>query len=207
MKETFSVVGFLARSHGTNGLAHVIASERYHPACIFTHRLNPKSQDPGQAQRGEYAEMESLCDIHRIPLHTIDSNKEAMKIDGILARSGKFDFMVSISWRRVIPVHQLRLPGIGGVNLHRGKLPDYKGAEPIKQALHNKDNFITITSHHLSEEIDSGETIATCTHPVNFDTGCSMNTNITRLKRELTPHFGPLLIESMDSMVDRYESR
>jgi len=207
MIQTYKVVGFLAREHGTNGVKHMIESDRYDPVYIFTHRRYPASEDPHKAQREDYPEIQSLCDTHNVPLCSIDSKKEALTIDDVLHSVGEFDFMASISWRRLIPENQLAMPGIGGINLHRGRLPAYKGAEPIKQALHNNDIAITITSHLLSEEIDSGETIAIYEHPVNFDTDCSLNENISRLKRELTPHFGPLLIRALNHMADRYESR
>ena len=99
------------------------------------------------------------------------------------------------------------MPEIGGVNLHRGKLPEYAGAEPIKQALNNKEKLIYITSHILAEEIDSGDIITEYEHPVNYNGKNSFNENIERLKRELTPYFGPLLINSLDMMAEKYENR
>ena len=207
MKKQYKVVGFLARKHGLNGLTHLIDSDVYNPICIFTHKLKPKSQDPNRSQREDFTKYEALCKNNNVTLYTIDSKKESMKINNILTELGKFDFIASISWRRLIPANQLSMPKFGGVNLHRGKLPDYAGAEPIKQALNSKDNFIYITSHILAEEIDSGDTISEYMHPVNYNNMHSLNENIKRLKRELTPHFAPLLIKSLNLMVDKYENR
>jgi methionyl-tRNA formyltransferase len=207
MKRKMTVVGFLARAHGLNGLIHLLASDRYDLVHVFTHRLNPGSEDPARAQREDFGEYKTGCEQNKIPLTSIDSKEEARGIGSLLTRLDGFDFIVSISWRRLIPADQLRLPTIGGVNLHRGKLPEYKGAEPIKQALHHGDDTIVITAHHLSEEIDSGETIGAYTHPVNLNQDVALEANISRLKKELTPHFGPLLIQSLDSMADRHESR
>ena len=207
MKKKYSVVGFLAREHGLNGLNSLVNSDTYNTICVFTHKLKPKSQDSNRSVREDYSEYESLCRNNNIPLYAIDSKKEAIKIDEILLELKDFDFIASISWRRLIPVNQLNMPKIGGVNLHRGKLPDYAGAEPIKQALNNGDHFVFITSHILAEEIDCGETIATYKHPANFNNNESLYENIERLKFELKPHFGPLLIKSLDTMVEKYESR
>ena len=102
--------------------------------------------------------------------------------------------------------NEASLPKIGGLNLHRGKLPNYPGAEPIKQALNNKDSHITVTSHLLAEEIDSGEPIALYKHPVNHNDR-SLDDNVERLKEELTPNFGPLLIKSLELMASNYETR
>lgn len=207
MKKDYKIVGYFAREHGLNGLVSLLNSDNYKPICIFTHRFKPKSQDPNRSEREDFSEYESLCRKNNIPLYTVDSKKEAMKIEEILMELEEFDFIASISWRRLIPEDQLNMPKIGGVNLHRGKLPDYAGAEPIKQALNNKDQFIYITSHILEKEIDSGETITTYEHPVNYDHKESLDENIERLKRELTPHFGPLLIKSLNLMVERYERK
>jgi len=207
MKKQYRCVGFLAREHGLNGLDSLINSDIYNPVCVFTHKLKPKSQDANRSVREDYSEYDALCKNNNIPLYSIDSKKEAMKIDEILMGLKEFDFITSISWRRLIPANQLIMPKIGGVNLHRGKLPDYAGAEPIKQALNNGDDFIYITSHILAEEIDCGETIATYKHPVNYNIQEPIYVNIERLKRELTPHFGPLLIKSLSLMVEKYENR
>jgi len=207
MKKEYKVVGFLAREHGLNGLAGLINSDNYKPVCIFTHKFIPKSQDPNRSEREDFSKYELLCKTHNIPLYAIDSKEEAMKIDEILTELKEFDFITSISWRRLIPVNQLNMAKIGGVNLHRGKLPDYAGAEPIKQALNSGNHFIYITSHILAEEIDSGDTISAHKHPVNYDNNQSLDKNIERLKCELTPHFGSLLIKSLNLMVDRYENK
>jgi len=99
------------------------------------------------------------------------------------------------------------MPEISGLNLHRGKLPEYKGVYPIKRALQNKEKYIYITSHILEKEIDSGEVIAIYKHPVNYNEKLSFDENVEKLKRELTPHFGPLLIKSMDILVNKYEKK
>lgn len=207
MKKQHRCVGFLAREHGLNGLNSLINSDIYNPVCVFTHKLKPKSQDANRSVREDYSEYEALCKNNNIPLYSIDSKKEAIKINEILMGLKEFDFITSISWRRLIPANQLIMPKISGVNLHRGKLPDYAGAEPIKQALNNGDDFIYITSHMLAEEIDCGETIATYKHPVNYNNNEPIYENIERLKREITPHFGPLLIKSLSLMVKKYENR
>ncbi len=207
MKKKYRVVGFLAREHGLNGLMHLTDSDNYKPVCVFTHRFKPKSQDIGKGQRKDFTKYKSLCAEHSVPLYAIDTRKESLKIYDILEKIREFDFIVSISWRRLIPENQLDMPEIGGINLHRGKLPDYPGAEPIKQALSNRDDFIYITSHILAKEIDSGDTIALYKHPVNYNDNHSLNKNIERLKKELTPHFGPLLIKSLNIMAYEYETR
>jgi len=207
MKRTYTVVGFLGREHGLQGLYNLINSNAYQPVCIFTHKLKPKSEDIDRNLREEFKDYENVCKKNNIPLYTIDKKDEAINIDNVLNHIEDFDFIVSISWRRLIPSNHLNMAKTGGVNLHRGLLPDYPGAEPIKQALKNGDNFIYITSHVLEDTIDSGEIISYYKHPVNYNKAYSLEENIKRLKKEITTQFGPLLIKSLNSMVDKYAKR
>ena len=197
----YSVIGFLAREQGLNGLIHLIGSKKYDLVCVFTHQLQPKSQDKNQGERPEFELYRSLCSINCVPLITIDSKKEAEMIKGTLNFLLNFDFIVSINWRRIIPGYQLEMPWIGSLNLHRGKLPEYKGAMPVRQAIEHGDPTVTITAHEMTEELDSGKTIAEYHHMVNYDHEVIKEENIRRVVNELGDHFGPLLIKSLDIMV------
>lgn len=191
-----TVVGFFAREHGLNGLQALLQSDNYKVLALFTHRLKPLSEDPERSEREEYSQYIALTQKHHIPLYSIDSKKEESEIEKILS-SLDFDYIASISWRRLIPSNILAMAKKGCINLHRGKLPNYPGAEPIKQALINRDKEITITAHVMTEVIDGGRTVAFYRHPVNYQENKTMEENIDRLKKEITPFFGPLLLESL----------
>lgn len=190
-----TVVAFLARKHGLNGLQALVHSNQYRVAAIFTHRLMPKSEDPARSEREEYKEFQRLAEEHHIPLYAIDNKADMETIDRVI-NGLDIDLIVSISWRRLVPLSHLQAARIGAINLHRGKLPEYPGAEPIKQALHHGDKTIEITAHLMTEEIDKGEILAVYKHAVNYQENKTLEENIQRLKDELTPHFGPLLIEA-----------
>ena len=203
----YNIVGFLARKHGLNGLKALIDSNVYNVVCVFTHKLKPKSEDVNRLEREDFVDYVNICETNDIPIYAVDSKQDMNKINEVLQEIADFDFIVSISWRKLIPENQLAMPKIAGINLHRGNLPDYAGAEPIKRALINKENEIYITSHILEKEIDSGKIISNYQHRVNYDNESSLNNNVERLKNEITPCFGPLLIESLNSLVNSYESR
>ncbi|MGM0444334.1 MAG: formyltransferase family protein, partial [Fibrobacterota bacterium] len=113
------------------------------------------------------------------------------------------DLLVSVSWRMLIPPSILAIPRFGGVNLHRGFLPRYKGAEPVRRALENGDHEIGITAHVLAEEIDAGEVLAVVRHPVLSGYTHSLHDLTECLKSEITPLFGPLLIEALDILAEQ----
>jgi len=203
MTTPYRVACFLARHHGLDGLHHLLQSTKYTPICVFTHRYYPKSESSEKVERDEFKHYQELCNTHHIPLFTVDNKEDASQIEKRLQSFLPVDLLASISWRRIIPPSQLSLPRIGGVNLHRGKLPDYPGGEPIKQALAKNDKSITITAHELVEEVDAGPALNEYNHPVNYDHNDTLNQNIERLKIELTPHFGPLLMTSLDTLVTK----
>ena len=198
MKKT--VLAFLAREHGLSGLAALIESERYEPICVITHKLLPRSEEPQRLQRPDFKEYQKLTAKHGIPLYTVDTKKEQELIEEALSEM-PFDLIASISWRRLIPVSLIERAPLGGVNLHRGRLPDYPGGEPIKQALNRGDSSITISAHILTAEIDAGEVICQRNHPVSLSERLSQTANIDRIKRQITPLFGPLLIQALDKLM------
>ena len=206
MKKKYSVVGLLAREHGLDGLKHLIDSDRYDPVGVFTHRKRPTCEDSQRSEREGFQEYKQLTEENDIPLHTIDSRKGSRKFDRVLEHV-EFDLIACISWRYLIPPHQLQNPRIGGINLHRGKLPEYAGAEPVARALRDGKSEVYITAHILDEKIDSGEVISVYRHPITHDPGCSLDDNVERIKKELTPHFGPLLIKALDAVVLDYERK
>lgn len=46
------------------------------------------------------------------------------------------------------------------VNVHPGRLPQYRGARPVNWALHNEETTAGITIHVIDEGIDSGPVLA-----------------------------------------------
>ena len=190
----------MAREHGLSGLRALIESDRYEPICVVTHKLLPLSEAPQKLQRPDFAEYQRLTAKYGIPLYTVDTKNEQEFIEEALSEM-PFDLIASISWRRLIPMSLISRAPYGGVNLHRGRLPNYPGAEPIKQALMQGDKTVTISAHLLAEEIDAGEVLCRTEHPVSLSERLSLAANIERIKRQLTPYFGPLLIQALDNAV------
>lgn len=197
----YKVLAFLARQHGFNGLQHLLKDPRFEVIAVVTHKRNPKSEDPERQEREDFRLFQNLTNENGTPLHFVDTKKEALAL-GEKISTWDFDLIASISWRRLIPEEQLVQAKIGGVNLHRGKLPQYAGAEPIKQALLNKEKEIVIDGHILDKEIDTGKVLAQYSHPVSYREDDSLEENICRLKKEITPHFGPLLIRSIEQCLE-----
>ena len=157
---------------------------------VYTHSLNPKSQDPKRSLRIDYHLFKEICAKHDIPLVAIDSKKE--KIQDV----PHCDFIVEVSWRYLLLSEITKKAKIIAFGIHRGKLPEYTGAEPIKQALLQNEKEIFLSAHHLDQSIDTGKTITRMSHPVNYDSSFSIDENIQRLRDEITPLFSKIMFKT-----------
>jgi methionyl-tRNA formyltransferase len=185
-----TIVGFLSRKHGYSVLEELIKSSEYQILKIFTHKLNPKSQDPLRSIRIDFEDFEDLCIKNKIQLESIDSQS-------IPINCPQCDFIIEVSWRYIIPKKITEKAMIQALGIHRGKLPNYAGAEPIKQALKNNEKEIVLTAHILDDEIDAGDIIEEENHPVNFEQNKDLENNIQRLRDEITPLFSPLVFKTL----------
>lgn len=184
------IVAFLARQHGLAALEYLINKNLFDVQAVLTHRRNPKCEDPDRRERSDFPKFEKICLDNKIPLITVDGKKDAQLAEDFLSKNPCEAFL-SISWRRLFSPDVLSLPLVGGINLHRGRLPDYAGAEPIKRALEAGEKEITIAGHVLVNEVDAGPVLANAHHPITPCLG-SLKENVERLKEEITPLFGPL---------------
>ena len=106
-QKKYKVLAFLARQHGLNGLEHLLQNPNYEIVSVVTHRRNPKSEDPERQERKDFCEFQRLTTEHGIPLHYVDTKKEALLLEEQVA-AWDFDLIASISWRRLIPEQYLK---------------------------------------------------------------------------------------------------
>ena len=181
------IVAFLSRPHGYNALCGIIDEPNYQLLKVYTHKLKPKSEDSNKSERDDYRLFVEKCKESNIPLETVDSKSDPIN------DVPNCDFIIEISWRYLIPEEIIKKASVLAFGIHRGKLPDYAGAEPIKQALNKNEHEIILSSHYLEERIDSGGIISTLSHPVNYHKSNTLDENIQRLRDEITPLFSLLM--------------
>jgi len=70
------------------------------------------------------------------------------------------DLFIVTGFPHIFSKSIINLPKLGVINLHGGKLPNYRGSSPINWALINGDKIITISILKMIEEIDAGEILA-----------------------------------------------
>ncbi len=155
---------------------------------LFTHRYLPLSESPVRRDRVEYADYVEVAKQEGIPLIALDTRKESVQLGSHL-QDTEFDLLLSLSWRFKVLPDVLNMAKILPINLHRGRLPQYKGGEPVKRAIMNGDHEVAITAHVMINEIDAGEILSTKTIPVSVNLGESITEAAERIKNEIIPFY------------------
>lgn len=65
---------------------------------------------------------------------------------------------VGLVWK--IPPEFLQVPRLGTINVHLGKLPEYRGPHPVGWAFRNDEGVQTVSVHFMSPEWDTGAVLA-----------------------------------------------
>ena len=187
-----TIVGFLSRPHGYDALSAIVKSQNYKIIKLYTHKLNPRSQDPQRSIRADYESFVKKCADNSIPLISIDT------VSDEITDFPDCDYILEISWRYKIPNNIINKARIAAFGIHRGKLPDFAGAEPIKQALLNGEKKIVLSAHYLEKDIDAGNIISTIEFPVNYNGDKNLDVNIQTIRDEITPLFSKLVFQTLN---------
>jgi len=106
-----------------------------------------------------------LAKQHSIPLlDTLDmNNPESINF----IKKSKPDYLLGAHLNQLVKPTILDLPDIECINIHPSILPSYKGVDPVFYALLNQESEIGVTLHKMSEDFDSGKTLAQKIIPVD----------------------------------------
>lgn len=69
------------------------------------------------------------------------------------------DLFVSMSFNQILKQEIIRLAPKGFINCHAGKLPFYRGRNPLNWALINGETTMGVTVHYVDKGIDTGDII------------------------------------------------
>lgn len=69
----------------------------------------------------------------------------------------EIDVLVSIACPKIMKSELLERPDLMCINYHTGKLPEYRGRQPLFWALLNDEKEIGITIHEMAKNIDAGD--------------------------------------------------
>jgi len=153
------VTVFLSSRVGSKPLAPALQHLKFVEQDLFNQLLFPLLPGPA-GQAGELLGFDQLRDVlggRLTELNTINQS------DG-LARfaDSEPDLVLSVRYGHILKDPVLRIPTHGVLNLHSGRLPDYKGVMATFWALSRGEREIGTTLHFIDDSsIDTGRIIAT----------------------------------------------
>lgn len=104
---------------------------------------------------------QSKLEIEDIPLlEPTKLNPDKSEEGKIFARDFALldcDFLIVISYGKIIPQAILDIPKFWPINIHGSILPDYRGASPIQTSLLNGDKKTWITIIYMDAKLDEGD--------------------------------------------------
>jgi methionyl-tRNA formyltransferase len=204
LSDPYKVVCLFARERGIRVLEGLLKDKRFTVVDLVVHSKLPRSESPDRSIRPEYSIFKALSEKHSIPLSTVDTRKAAQALASV-KQLESFDFLITVSWRFLVPGDVFSRARIRAINVHRGKLPIYAGAEPVKRALENGEREIVLTVHEMVEEIDAGEVLVEKTHPVKLDREATLDENVETIKSEMLPLYPQAVVEALEMVMKSLE--
>ena len=77
----------------------------------------------------------------------------------ILLNKLRFIALNDFIYSKIISKKILNVPKYGAINIHRSLLPSYRGVAPLYWALKNKEKYVGVSIHFMSETIDDPTSI------------------------------------------------
>ena len=181
---------FLARQPGLSVLVNALFDNPLVDLrIVLTHSHAPLAE--GGGIRPEVSSFERVTKERGVPFVALDSMQSRQPHNWL--PSEDIDAAVVLSWRYLLPSATLRRFRVGGVNLHRGKLPEYAGAEPVRRMIEAGERHAVITAHWITEELDAGEILGTVQIPIAPKPhSISAGAHAEAVKAKLVPLYAPL---------------
>jgi methionyl-tRNA formyltransferase len=92
------------------------------------------------------------------------------------------DVIVSVAAPEIFLPDLLNVPRLGCINVHSGRLPNYRGMMPTFWQMLRGEQAITITVHKMADKLDAGDVLATQSFPLKRSD--SLDRVIKATKRE-----------------------
>jgi methionyl-tRNA formyltransferase len=95
------------------------------------------------------------------------------------------------------------LPRFGSINLHSGKVPEFRGAAPAFWELYSGETAVGVTIHRVVASLDAGPVLAQEMFPLDSAPDGDPLTYIEQLKREvLSPNGVRMLVETVRALAE-----
>lgn len=180
MKIVFWVKG----QRGTSCLKKVLDSK---------HAVNLMVLQP-QQNKHWYTEARNLAQKHGIPvMEPVDPNgSEAEKF----LKSHEPDLCVLAGYGKILKKNIINIPKLMCINLHGGKLPEYRGSSPMNWALINGETSFGISIIRVDSGVDTGDVLLDRVFPIDQDA------TIRDLHKKANEAFPEMLMDVLKQIED-----
>lgn len=104
------------------------------------------------------------------------------------------DVIVMSGFSQILGSELLEIPSTGVLNLHAGRLPDYRGGSPMNWAIIQGETEATATIHFATARVDAGAVIA----EESFDIG--LEDTIADARERTLEIFPRLLVDTLEKL-------
>jgi methionyl-tRNA formyltransferase len=144
--------------------------------------------------------IEALAASAGVPIVTTQSVNRPDYIEQVRAIAP--DVIVSVAAPEIFKRELLRIPRLGCINIHSGRLPTYRGMMPTFWQMLRGESAITVTVHRMAEKLDAGDVLATRLCAIKS------SDSLDRVIRQTKGEGARLLINVLrDLWADRVQSR
>jgi len=135
-------------THGIVGLRGLeyLCSHNYVPEYVFIHR----DREYEQLKESYYKPINKFPELFSFSLIHVDDISEYKD------QLAECQIGICSGFMQILRRDIFEIPPMGILNLHCGKLPEYRGRAPISRAIINGDEHLIMTLHKIDEGVDSG---------------------------------------------------
>ncbi len=131
---------------GYSGLKHLLETNVY-PEYTFIHR--DRERFPNQKEY--FNKIDSLEENFNFNII------ESVSLPDFKELFSRVDFGICAGYMEILKEDIFNAPKLGIVNLHCGKLPDYRGRAPVCRAIMNGNENLIISVHKINSKVDGGD--------------------------------------------------
>jgi methionyl-tRNA formyltransferase len=103
--------------------------------------------------------------------------------------------LYSFFYRNLLPEELLKIPPLGGFNLHASLLPKYRGRSPVNWMIINGEREAGVTLHHMIARADAGDIVAQrAVEIAEDDTALTLYRKLVPLGASLIREYHPLIV-------------
>ena len=118
-----------------------------------------------------------------------------------LLKSYGADIFILAGYGKILKQNIIDIPTIMSINLHGGKLPDYRGSSPMNWALINGENKFSISIIKLDSGVDTGDIL------IEKSINISSNDTIADLHKKANREFVIALIKLINNLKNSIKTK